>query len=283
MNNILKSTHPTFKGGVVLTANNLYLSNTSIKTFLTCKRKFKYKYIDRINPNKDITNKYLSFGNSIHLALADFNKLTIDKYRTLDNLHNLLRRNWIRDGYESREEEKTFGLWGLDMLTNYYNNPKDDGSKNYIIEDMIFNNEHDYIICGKLDKVYKNSDGKTEIIDYKTSKNISPIDDLQLPLYLMLANYKLGYYPEVVSLYYLPENKKISKEVDDSFIKESITKILDLCDAIFNENDFTPTPNAYCKSYCEHYDICDASKSEEALIVNALTDIKNINTKEVLF
>lgn len=197
----------------------LYLSNTSIKTFLKCKRKFKYKYLDKIRAETNKSNKYLSFGNSIHKTLADFNSIKDSKYRNLDILQNLLRRNWIREGYESIAEEKEFGLRGLDMLSSYYSNPLDDGKQNLLIEEKIYKNNGDYILCGKLDKVFVNKDDCVEIIDYKTGSSVVPIDTLQLPIYLILAKEKLGYYPAAISLYYLSKNKKIFEKIDENFIK----------------------------------------------------------------
>ncbi|WP_202709472.1 RecB family exonuclease [Sporosalibacterium faouarense] len=264
-------------------STNLYLSKTSISTYLNCQRRFKYKYIDKINPKQKITNKYMAFGNSMHLTLADFNKLTENKYRTIDNLHNLLRKNWIRDGYDSRDEEREFGLWGLEMLTNYFKNPQDKGSDNLIIEEMIYLNKEDYTLCGKLDKVYKNENGTTEILDYKTSKSISSIDNLQLPLYLMLAKSKLGYYPSVVSLYYLAENKKISKEVNESFIAKCTNDVLSLCDEIISKSEYECRPDAYCESKCENFNVCDPLKNENLIILNKIKNFENETYNENIF
>ncbi|MBB6218095.1 CRISPR/Cas system-associated exonuclease Cas4 (RecB family) [Anaerosolibacter carboniphilus] len=239
----------------------VYLSNTSIKTFMACKKRYKYKHIDRISMGDSVSNKYMSFGNSIHITMADFNMLTNSQHGTLDVLHNLLRKNWIRDGYESKEEERTFGLRGLDMLSLYYDNPLDIGSKNLLIEEMIFKEMEHYVLCGKLDKVYMREDEVIEIIDYKTGKSISPIDQIQLPVYLILAESNLGIYPGAVSLYFLAQNEKVTQELDSRFIDTSTQFIYDLCDLISNEKDFSSSPNCNCKTNCEFYSICEDAKT----------------------
>lgn len=176
-------------------SKKLILSDTSIKTYLTCKKRFKYRYIDNIDMGNKVTSKYISFGNSIHMALADFNLITNESYKTIDVLHDLLRKNWISKGYDSIDEEKDFGLRGLKMLSRYFENPLDVGTENLIIEQMIFKDMDKYTLCGKIDKAYIREDGIVEILDYKTGKTIKPIDKIQLPLYLILAEEKLGYFP----------------------------------------------------------------------------------------
>ena len=262
-------------------SSKLYLSATKIKTYLSCKRKFKLMYIDRLTSGDKKTSKYLSFGNSMHLALADFNRLD-DEHRTLDNIHDLLRKNWIREGYSSREEEREFGLWGLDMLTQYFKEPKDIG-KNLIIEEMIYMDVGDFILCGKIDKTFSTDDGEYEVVDYKTSKTIAPIDNIQLPIYLLLTNYKLKDYPNKVSLYYLSENKKVTNDVDKSFIDNSTKDIFNICDDIMREDYFEPTPNSYCKSNCQYYEICDEAKNEKVIILSYLRKMRNDNKNDRIF
>lgn len=238
-------------------------------------------YIDKMNTGDQNSNKYLSFGNSMHLALADFNRLD-DEHKTLENIHDLLRKNWIRDGYDSRDEEREFGLWGLDMLTKYFNDPKDKG-ENLIIEEMIYLNVGNYTLCGKIDKLFNTNNGESEVLDYKTSKTITPIDNIQLPIYLMLAHHRLGFYPSRVSLYYLSKNEKVTIEVDDDFINKSTSNILNLCNNILRENNFEPNPNSYCKNNCQYYGVCEEAKNEKVIVLSSLRRFKKENKKNSIF
>ena len=261
----------------------LYLSNTSINTFMQCKRKFKYKYIDKVSTSEKVNSKHISFGNSMHLTLADFNNITNKNYRTLENLHNLLRKNWIRDGYESRDEERNYGLMGLDMLTKYYSNPLDQGTENLIIEEMIYKDCGDYILCGKLDKVYFTPNNIIEIIDYKTGTTMSEVDDLQLPIYSILAHEKLGVFPKKVGLYYLFHNKKLSHDVDEDYLDDCINFVYYVCNTIFEEKDFTINPTVNCKSNCEYYTMCCTSKDEKLAILNKLDYMKDNPSSDYAF
>jgi len=250
---------------------------------MQCKRKFKYKYIDKVSTSEKVTSKFISFGNSMHLTLADFNNITNKNYRTLENLHNLLRKNWIRDGYESRDEEKNYGLMGLDMLTKYYSNPLDESNENLIIEEMIYKDCGDFVLCGKLDKVYFSLDNIIEIIDYKTGTSVSEIDDFQLPIYSILAHEKLGVLPKRVGLYYLFHNKKLSYDVDEEYLDKCISFVYYICTTILEEKDFYINPTSQCKSNCEYYSICNTSKDEKLAVLNKLDYMKNNPSQDCLF
>ena len=192
----------------------LYLSSSNIQVFLSCKKKYKYKYVEKVNTNSKIQSKHLSFGNSIHAALAQFNMLTDKHYRTEGNLHTLLRKNWKREGYASIEEEREYGLKALDMLSNYFNNPQDQGQKNLLVEEMIRKDmDGKFILSGKLDKVYVREDGLLETIDYKTGNTIEALTGIQMPIYILLTHEKVGRFPDVISYYYIAHGKKIEQSI----------------------------------------------------------------------
>lgn len=235
----------------------LHLSNTSMRAFLDCKQKFKYKYIDKVYTDKSPPNKYLSFGNSIHATLAQFNKVTDTSYRTLDHLIDLFKKNWIRSGYDSIEEERYFGLRGMDMLTEYFHDPQDVSKQNYLVEEMIkFQINKQFILCGKIDKLFLNSHDQIELLDYKTGKNICPMDSLQNAIYLLLSKHVLGRYPDIVSFYHLSHNKKNRQKVTDTIINESIILVSDVYEQIAKEALFSANNSIYCKENCAYYATC---------------------------
>ncbi|MCT4621587.1 MAG: PD-(D/E)XK nuclease family protein [Marinisporobacter sp.] len=267
-----------------MTHKKLYLSNSSIQVFLDCQLRFKNQYIDKLKVNKSPPNKYLSFGQSMHETLAGYNMITSEKHRTLENLHNLLRRNWIREGYDSIEEERSFGLKGLDMLTNYYHDPQDQGKKSLIIEEFIKKDINErFVLCGKLDKVYVKNDDKIEVLDYKTGQKIEPINLIQLPIYLLLAKEKLGAYPHTVSFYYLAHNKKIVQEVTRDFLKESLKIINSIYKQIHDEKDFAANPTLYCKNNCPYFESCSAANDRNNIILNTLIKNESVNKISRIF
>ncbi|MCC5911784.1 MAG: PD-(D/E)XK nuclease family protein [Clostridiaceae bacterium] len=254
--------------------NNIYLSNSNMQVFMNCRKKYRYKYIEKKKSEGTIANKFLSFGNSIHSTLAQFNKITSEEYRNEANLHKLLRRNWIRDGYESIEEEREYGLRGLNMLSQYCHDPKDQGKENLIIEEMIKKDMGaGVVLTGKLDKVYLRNDNLIETIDYKTGAKVEPIGLVQLPIYILLTQEKLGCYPDIVSYYYLSYNYKMEIEVTDELINEVKAFIEDMSSQISDEKEFPCKPNEYCNVNCEFFEKCVEAKDFNSIIINIINSI----------
>ena len=213
----------------------LLISNTSINTFYNHKDEYKKKYIEQAkSPPK--TCKNFSFGNSIHNTLNEFNLLNQDE-QNLICLERLLNKNWIVEGYDSTEEMLNNFVRAKNILSTYFNDRKDIG-KTLFSENMLYYNVNTSLtICGKLDRVYINEDGRIELVDYKTGNNTNlMIDintDIQLPIYIVLLKHKLNIVPDIISYYYLTNNSKISLEITDDviiFYLDRLKKIIsDMC------------------------------------------------------
>lgn len=251
---------------------NLYVSNSSIQVFKQCRKRFKYKYIDKVNTGARVTSKYLSFGNSIHAALANYNYIDNPEYRNLETLHNLLRRNWIREGYADIDEERQYGIKGLKMLETYFNEPLDSGKENLIIEEMIKRKINDSsMLCGKIDKAYIRADDAVEVIDYKTSEKVERdpefSDDIQLPIYLLLVKEKLGRYPSTISYYYLPNNRKAAYDISDKEISSAKDTIGRVVEDIQKEVDYLPSSGQYCFYSCEYQNLCIKERNKTSVLL----------------
>lgn len=93
--------------------------------FNNCKRRFKHKYIDKINSTLPKSH-YLSFGTSLHNTLAEYNNLP-SELQTYESTIPLLQKHWSSEGYESKEDEDSYFLKAKEMLQNYCNDRKDLG------------------------------------------------------------------------------------------------------------------------------------------------------------
>lgn len=205
----------------------LLLSNTSINTFYNHKDSYKKKYIEKVGYQSK-KSKNLSFGNSIHSSLNEFNLLN-EKEQTLKALERLLNKNWITEGYNSTEEMLNNFIRAKDILSIYFKDRKDFG-KTLLSEEMVYYNVNNVLtICGKIDKVFINNDGKIELLDYKTgTTNNLMIDintDIQLPLYIVLIKHRLNIVPDIISYYYLTNNNKISLEITEDVINICLDRL----------------------------------------------------------
>lgn len=205
----------------------LLVSNTSINTFYRCKNEYHEKYINnkKFPPS---ASKHLSFGNSIHGTLNQFNLLSLEE-QTFDNLEVLLNQNWVIEGYLSTEEMLENYVKAKSMLLNYFNDRKDYG-KLLLSEGMIYYNVNPSLtICGKIDRVFINGEGKVELLDYKTgiatNLMIDPSTDFQLPIYLILLKHKLNLVPNIISYYYLSTNTKISLNITQDVLNICLERL----------------------------------------------------------
>jgi hypothetical protein len=179
-------------------------------------------------------NKYLSFDESIHKTLSEFNMLLEQKEKqTLRNLNNLLEKNWIDEGYESDEVEQKFKIRAYCMLASYYNDPLDIGVNNLIINKNISQKiDGKTLIFTKVDKVYERIDGGIEIVDYKSGYVISHQDnftlDFKSAILLELVRMKLGTIPNFISYYYLSYSKKFTLQISEDVINSAEALINDL-------------------------------------------------------
>lgn len=208
-----------------------------------------------------MSTNYLSFSNTLHKTIADFNMITDEKYKTLNILFTLLKKNWINDYYSSLKEEQSFFLKALQLLINYYYNPLDKGKKTLLIEKYIEKNiNNKFILCGIVDKCYIRNDNLIEIIDYKVSNNVPVFnyfeDFLQLIIYSILCKEVIGKYPNILSYYYLNQNKKIIKTLTPKDINSAFDFINKKYEEIVSEKKFPVSIHKYCSNYCEYAFLC---------------------------
>lgn len=267
--------------------NKKRISFSQFDTFKTCPLKYNYRYLMKV-PSKE--SFVLNFGSSMHNTLNDF-YLFLRKYSTsesiktqiknrnisFNNLEQLLEKNWISYGYESREHEAELKEKGRQMLLNFYQ--KEFGDKNSITGDGSNSDElknsiitlpyflekpfnlkiGDHWISGRIDRIDKLADGSYELIDYKTGnpKDQKHADkSLQLSLYALAARDVLKIPVSKLSFYYLENCQKISTTRDQADLEALESEIQNLITEIQN-SDFPPTPGFQC-SFCDYRMICPA-------------------------
>ena len=124
-------------------------------------------------------------------------------------------------------------------------------------------------IGGRMDRIDQLKDGKIEIVDYKTGKNVPNEkkikEDLQLSLYALAATEIkdgiLGKDPTdiVLTLYYLEENIKLSTTRTREDIENAKTEIVQRVSAI-QSSSFACSHSIFCKT-CEYQMLCQADRS----------------------
>ncbi len=243
-----------------------YLSYSQIETFKNCPLHYKLKYLYKIPTPQSAS---LSFGSTIHVTLKDFYLKVKEGAKPSEKLlFEILKDDWIKDGYKGKIHEKKFLEKGKMFLSDFLKkefNPKNLPLllEQQFVVPLTLNGEY-LKIGGKIDRVDALPDGRIEIIDYKTGANVptqKDVDkDLQLNFYALAAMKIKGQPFEkdpkdvVLTLYYFDNQKKIQSVRTKEELEKTITEIFKTKKEI-ETSDFACSKSILCKS-CEYSLIC---------------------------
>ncbi len=250
-------------------------SHSRLNTFEQCKLRFKYQYIDKLEPPIKTTVEGF-MGNMVHDALE---KLYVDlKHGILAKKEDLLkylethwRENWTEEILIVRTqftEEYYFDL-AKKYFSGYYdkyypfNQAEVLGTEILITIDL--DKEGKYKMRGYVDRLDAKN-GIYEVHDYKTAKNLPEqyyLDkDRQLALYTMAIKEKYGDVRDVKLIWhYLAHDKEMISERTDEQLEELRQKTIKVIQEIEATNDFPPQTSALC-GWCGFKPICPKWKHE---------------------
>ncbi len=260
-------------------------SPSSINTYKQCPRRYYYTYIEKI-PTKP--NIHTVRGTIVHSVLEDF--FDLDFSSEISNFGDflLLKSLELFDKHWNSSKEKLSSLeiseseiqfyyddsktMILNWVTHFLSRVKDCPDGNYL--DM-FNRlkpvsreekfvSEEFSVMGYIDAI-EVFDGKTRIIDYKTSKadKLSPEYMLQLGIYALLYNEKKGTYPDEVGLFLLKHGERMVK-VTEELVKNAKFEIenIHMSTQTKNKSDYPMKPGPLC-NYCDFYKLCFGSKKND--------------------
>jgi DNA helicase-2/ATP-dependent DNA helicase PcrA len=240
-----------------------YITFSNLQMFDICPLHYKAKVIFNIPTPATAVQ---SFGISIHNTLYDFFKqIQEGKKPSLKKLNEILKREWISEGYSNKKHEEERFAQAIRILKEYYKKEIKSKIKPLELETPFsFVLKNGVKVFGKIDRIDKRGKG-IEIIDYKTGINNPKAEkshELQLKIYALAAtrikDNIFNRRPEdiTLTLHFLENNTKKTM----NFKKEDLDKLEDdLIEKIkeIEKSDFKCSKSVLCVN-CEYKILCNA-------------------------
>lgn len=251
-----------------LKTNILRLSVSKTKTFIDCKKKYKYCYIEKL-PRKEWS--FHIFGKFCHKVLEDFhNAYIINNSKLPFNTEmGIAYKAAIKEFGKSMTDDMKKDCWKIidQYLRIITHDRKNNLSANVIAceKNFDFAVNDKLVLNGMIDRIQIDSDNVVHVCDYKTVKNKKYLknDFFQLLTYayvMLLENPELE---KVRASYILLRHdfEYITTEFSAPEILKIKDKYIEYANQIVSEKDFAPTTSQLC-NYCDFLNECVEGKSK---------------------
>ena len=243
------------------------ISYSQIHVYEDCPKKYEYAYVLRVPQRPSAA---MSFGTTVHNTLKTFYEqlkrskegLGIEEPPTEEFLLEQYEKNWVGAGYESNAHEKKRKEVGREIMSEYYKKMYSPDEKPYMLEEGFSVHIGESVFKGKIDRmdlVRVNEAGVPEVVilDYKTGKvkndaNIKK--DLQLPLYCIFAEEKLGVKVVGAKYIFVEHNEVVEVDVSQKRREKSRDLIPGIVESI-SGRDFHANPGFNCR-FCDYNSVC---------------------------
>ncbi len=246
---------------------DLRLSVSKTKTFLDCKAKFKFCYIEKL-PRKDWD--FHVFGKFCHRALEYFHQQYIEgcllPYNT--TMTDAFKVAWAEFKDKMTPEMKK-ECW--EIINEYLKIVTEDKKSGLPLNVISVEKRFDFAIAdnlvlnGAIDRIQLDADNVIHVADYKTTKNKKYLknDFFQLLTYAYVIVSEDPSIEKVRASYILLRHD--FEYVTQEFTKPEILAVKDkfqeYAKQILAEKEFAPNPTNLC-NYCDYLDNCPAGKSK---------------------
>jgi len=241
----------------------LNLSVSKAKTFLDCKAKFKFCYLDKL-PRKE--QDFHIFGKFLHSVLENFHRAIINEPELRNDYPPVLKKAWedalaqYADKLIPEQVEyakKITDEYELLLVKTGIPNVTSVEKEFYIqIDDRI-------LLNGFIDRIQDDAD-LIHVADYKTTKEVKYLanDFFQLKTYgFVLAALDPAVEKIRASYIMLKHNFRfLTKEFTrKEVITEVLAKFVSIADNIEAEKVWRPNPTILCK-YCDYLENCNSGR-----------------------
>ncbi|MGP8075077.1 MAG: PD-(D/E)XK nuclease family protein [Thermoplasmata archaeon] len=259
------------------------LSYSSYRTYLECPLRWKFLYVEH---RPEAPRGYFTFGRVIHSVLEELVRPFVvpaprrpgsgDGQKTLDDwspgssaaappraispeeLVQVYDRTWSGEGYTGAEEEARYRALGRDLLMRFHAQFLKHPVVPVAVEEHLETRWDGIPIHGYIDRIDRTPTGGLEIVDYKTSRELSAEDARdsdQLSLYQVLVENNYAEPVERVTLLHLRSLVPHRAPARTRTTLDPLHTRLGMVADGIREQAFEPTPGRHC-TRCDFRTVC---------------------------
>lgn len=245
---------------------DLRVSVSKTKTFLQCKKQYKFNYIEKL-PKKDWDHHI--FGKFCHKVLEHFHQQYLEG--CLLPYNTTMGDSWkvaVAEYKEKMNPAMKKECW--DLINKYLKmiSTKKGAMPGNVIgveKRFEFPVADNLILNGAIDRIQLDEDNVVHVCDYKTAKNKKYLKDdfFQLLTYAYVIVSEDPSITKVRASYILLRHdfEYMTTEFDLKDIKKVKDKFVDYAQQMITEKDFKPTPSALC-NFCDYLEHCPEGKTK---------------------
>jgi DNA helicase-2/ATP-dependent DNA helicase PcrA len=247
---------------VVRTPGPLRLSHVQVEDYLTCPLKFRFRHVMRVPV---LPHHSLVFGRVLHATIYSYLRQRMKGKRPDENfLLDVYAKNWINEGYLSREHEELRRAAGERALRLFFRCEDASSVRPAFLERPFRWQAGGVRFSGRFDRVDFEAEGAV-IIDYKTSEvgsakeaDRAAAESLQLDVYALSFLKTEGMLPVETRLHFLGSDLVGRAVKGEKELRRAEEKIRATAAGV-RAGDFAAKPDWHNCSVCEFKTICPSS------------------------
>lgn len=235
------------------------ISYSQFSTYQRCPHRYWLQYVERIAVP---VAPELHFGAAVHDALNRMYDPRQLQRPSLEEVVEAFVRAWQKRS-EAVPEDKRQAYFeeGIRLLqTHYERHGAPEAGRRTATTEQIFSIPLDgrHTLTGRIDRIDVIGEQQLEVLDYKTSRKMPPVtqlqEDAQLALYRMAANRLYPGFEIATTLFFVLHDYQMKIAQSEEFLREIKNAILDTIVSIELE-EFDPKPGPHC-DWCAHQPYC---------------------------
>ena len=246
----------------VRSTGTLRLSHVQVEDYLFCPLKYRFRHVMRVPV---LPHHSLVFGRVLHATIHAYLKQRMKGKRPAEqDVIDEYGKNWVNEGFISREHEELRKAAGEQALRLFYRREEESGRLPAFLERPFRWQEGGIRFSGRFDRVDFEADGPV-IIDFKTTEAASQkeadrraADSLQMDVYALSFLKTEGMLPVETRLHFLESDVIGRAAKGEKELRRAGEKIRQAAEGV-RGGDFTARPDWHNCSICEFKTICPSS------------------------